>query len=72
LATLEENRKRFESEKTNLVEQEVGEQVVDGEVLGTTRAIALVAEVSDDAHVAEAVTTSGEKCVFYHLHAYWA
>lgn len=37
--------------------------------MGAARAIALVAEVSDDAHVAEAVPTRRQECVLYRLHA---
>lgn len=55
--------------EANLIEQEIGEQLVGGKVMGTARAVVLVAEVGDDAHVAEAVPTGREKRVLYHLHA---
>lgn len=52
-----------------LVEEEIGEEVVLGEVVGTARAVALVLEVGDDAHIAEAVAAGGEKSVLYQTHA---
>lgn len=52
-----------------LVEEEIGEEVVLGEVVGTAGAIALVVEVGDDAHVAEAVATGGEEGVPNKAHA---
>lgn len=54
---------------TNLVEQQVREEVGVGEVVAAARAIALVAEVRDDAHVAEAVAARGEERVLDDLHA---
>lgn len=58
-----------EREGTNLVEQQVREEVGVGEVVAAARAIALVAEVRDDAHVAEAVAARGEERVLDDLHA---
>lgn len=52
-----------------LIEQQVREQVAVGEVVATARAIALVPEVSDDAHVAEAMAAGGEERVLDDLHA---
>ena len=43
-----------------------------GEVMAAARAIALVAEVSDDAHVAETVPARREERVLDDLHAYRA
>lgn len=40
-----------------------------GEVVRATRTIALVAEVSDNAHVTKAMPTSREESVLYDLHA---
>lgn len=40
--------------------------------MATARAIAFVSEVSDDAHVAEAVATSSEERILDDLHANWA
>lgn len=54
---------------TNLVEQQVREEVGVGEVVAAARAITLVAEVRDDAHVAEAVAARGEERVLDDLHA---
>ena len=59
-------------EEVNLIEQEVGEEVVEGEVVGAAGAVALVAEVGGDTHVAEAVSASGQERVLYGLHAYRA
>lgn len=60
------------SDELNLVEQEVGEEVVEGEVVGATGAVALVAKVGGDAHVAEAVSAGGQERVLHGLHAYRA
>lgn len=59
-------------QELNLIEQEVGEEVVEGEVVGAAGAVALVAEVGGYAHVAEAVSARGQESVLYGLHAYWA
>lgn len=56
----------------DLVQQEIGEQLVGAEELGTARAVALVAKMGDDAHVAEAVAACCEEGILYHLHANWA
>lgn len=55
--------------RTYLIEQEVREQITVGEVMTTARTIAFVTEMSDDTHVAEAMTTGCEKRVFDDLHA---
>ena len=41
-----------------------------GEEVRATRTIGLVTEMRDNAHVAEAMATRGEKRVRYDLHAY--
>ena len=51
------------------MEQEIREDLVGSEVMATARAIVLVTEVSGDAHVTKAVTTSCEEGIFYNLHA---
>lgn len=43
--------------------------MVLGKVVSTAGAIALVVEVGDDAHVAEAVATGGEEGVLNQAHA---
>lgn len=55
----------------DLIQQEIGEQLVGAEELGAARAVTLVAEVGNDAHVAEAVTTCCEEGILYQLHANW-
>lgn len=55
--------------EANLVEQEIGEELLGGKVVSTARAIVLVTKVSDDTHVAEAMATRGQKRVLNHLHA---
>lgn len=53
----------------DLVEEEVGVELRFGEVVAAARAVALVAEVRDDAHVAEAVAAGGEEGVLDDAHA---
>ena len=53
----------------NLVEEEIGVEVILGEVISATRTIALVVEVGDDAHVAEAVAAGRQEGVLDDPHA---
>lgn len=46
--------------------------MLEGEGVGAAGAVALVTEVGDDAHVAEAVPARSEERVLYRLHAYRA
>lgn len=66
---LKRRKKAITEKKANLVEQEIGEELLCGEEMGAARAIALVAEVSDDAHVAEAVPARRQERVPDRLHA---
>lgn len=43
------------NQRLNLVEEEIGEELRRSEKVSAARAIALVVEMSDDAHVAEAM-----------------
>lgn len=53
----------------NLVEEEIWVELGLGEVVAAAGAVALVAEVRDDAHVAEAVAAGGEEGVLDDGHA---
>jgi hypothetical protein len=55
--------------RTDLVEEEVGVELSLGEVVSAAGAVALVVEVRDDAHVAEAVAAGGEEGVLDDRHA---
>lgn len=58
-----------QNEQANLVEEEVGVELRLGEVVAAAGAVALVAEMRDDAHVAEAVAAGGEEGVLDDRHA---
>lgn len=53
----------------DLVEEEVWVELGLGEVVAAAGAVALVGEVRDDAHVAEAVAAGGEEGVLDERHA---
>lgn len=58
------------AEGANLVEEEIGVELCGGEIMGAARAVALVVEMSDDAHIAEAMAAGSEECIFDDLHTY--
>lgn len=62
--------KEIKQNKTNLVKQKIREDVVTGEIMRTTRTIALISKMSQNAHITKAVATSRQKSVFDYLHAY--
>ena len=54
--------------KVYLIKEEIREELTVGEMATTARAVILAAEMSDNAHITEAMATSSEKRILYQLH----
>lgn len=70
MISLRYEKRENQYRKRDLVEQEIGEDMGGSEVTIARRTIALVAKVSNEAHVTKAMATSSKECVLYNLHTY--
>jgi len=54
--------------KAYLIEEEIREELIVGEMATAAGAIILVAKMGDNAHITEAMAASSKKRVLYQLH----